>query len=111
MKKDLFKLAKKLLPLIGIILLIYLIIRLDPEKIKNAFLSIKPIYILLSLSLTLPAIIVRTYCWQLVQKEQKIKLGFFESFKIYLIGSFYGTIAPGFIGHVIRVPYMKEKTG
>jgi len=106
-----FKYAKKFLPLIGIIILIYLVFRLDVEKIKDAFLSIQPIYILFSLSLTIPALFFRNYSWQLVQKEQKIKLSFIQSLKILLIGSFYAIFTPGFLGHLIRVPYMKEKTG
>jgi len=110
-KEKLVKYAKKFLPLVGIIILIYLIIKLDVEKIKDALLSIKPTYVLLSLSLTVPALLVRNYGWQLIQKEQKIKLGFFQSLRIFLIGSFYSIVTPGFLGNIMRVPYMKEKTG
>ncbi|UCD13782.1 MAG: flippase-like domain-containing protein, partial [Thermoplasmatales archaeon] len=53
----------------------------------------------------------RNYAWQLIQKEQKIKLGFLQSLKIFLIGYFYASITPGYIGQLMRVPYMKEKTG
>ncbi len=31
--------------------------------------------------------------------------------KIYLIGLFYGSISPGYFGQLMRVPYLKEKTG
>lgn len=111
MANKIFNCAKKFLPLIGIIIFIYLLIDLDLERIKNAFLSIHPIYILLSISLTIPTLIVKNYTWQLVQKEQKIKLSFIHSLKILLIGSFYSVFTPGYLGHLIRVPYMKEKTG
>jgi len=109
--KSLFKHAKKFLPLIGIAIFIYIVYSLNFEDIKNAFLSIKPIYIVLALSLTLPLLLIRNYSWQLILKEQKIKLSFFQSLKIFLIGFFYCSITPGFIGHLMRVPYMKEKTG
>lgn len=111
MTKNLFKYVKKFLPLIGIILLILLVISLDVEKLKNAFLSIKPIYIVLALSLTLPMVLIRNYGWQLLLKEQKIKIGYFLSLKIFLIGFFYCSITPGYIGHVVRIPYLKEETG
>lgn len=111
MTKNLFKYVKKFLPLIGIIILILLVISLDVEKIKNAFLSIKPIYIVLALSLTLPMVLIRNYGWQLLLKEQKIKIGYFRSLKIFLIGFFYCSITPGYIGHVVRIPYLKEETG
>jgi len=108
--KNLFKHAKKFLPLIGIVILILIVLSLDVEKIKNAFLSIKPIFIVLSLSLTLPRAIIRNYAWQLILKEQRIKLSFFQSLKIFLIGYFYGSITPGYLGQLMRIPYMKEKT-
>jgi uncharacterized protein (TIRG00374 family) len=102
---------KKFLPLIGIIVLIIIIINLDLEKIKEAFLSINPIFIVLSLSLLLPIIIIKIYTWQIILKEQKIKLNFSQLLKIYMIGYFYSSITPGFLGHLMRIPYVKEKTG
>ena len=99
------------MPIIGIIILIYTIYRLDIEKIKTAFFSIKPIFIVLALSLTIPMIIIRNYAWQLILKEHKIKLSYFHSLKIFLIGYFYCSITPGYVGQLMRIPYMKEKTG
>ena len=111
MLKKLLKYVKKFLPLIGIVILIYIIYSLDIEKIKDALFSINPIFIILALTLTLPRLLIRNYAWQLIQKEQKITLGFSESLKIFLIGFFYGSISPGYIGQLMRVPYIKVKTG
>ena len=111
MTKNLFKYLKKFLPLIGIVILIYIIYSLNFEDIKNAFLSINPIYLLLGLTLRIPWILVRTYSWRLILKEHKIHLGFFRSVKIFLIGFFYCSITPGYIGHLMRAPYVKEETG
>jgi uncharacterized protein (TIRG00374 family) len=111
MDKKIIKQAKKFLPLAGISIFLYIIYALDTEKIIDAFLSINPIFIIFSLTLTFPRVIIRTYVWQLIQKEQKITIGFFESLKIFLIGYFYGSVTPGYIGQLMRVPYMKEKTG
>lgn len=110
MAKNLFKYAKKFLPLMGIVIFFYIVYNLNFEDIKNAFLSIKPIFIVISLSLTLPRLIIRNYAWQLIQKEQRIKLSFFRSLEILIIGYFYGTITPGYLGQLMRIPYMKEKT-
>ena len=110
MTKNLFKYAKKFLPIIGLFILIYIVYRLDIGEIKSAFLSIKPVFIFIALLLTLPRILIRNYAWQLIQKEQKIKLTYFESLKIFLIGYFYCSITPGYLGQLMRIPYMKEKT-
>ena len=61
MAKKYLKHAKKFLPLIGVVILIYIIYSLDVEKIKDAVLSINPIFIVIALSLTLPRILMATY--------------------------------------------------
>ncbi len=110
MAEKIFKYLKKFLPLIGIIILVIIVINLDLEKIKTAFLSINPILIVLSMSLLIPIMIVKNYVWQIILKEQKINITFYNSLKIYMIGFFYSTITPGFLGHLMRIPYIKEKT-
>src|SRR4030042_401684 len=110
MKGTRFTLLKRILPLIGIIIFIYLFFTLNLEKTTQAFLTIPPLYIILALTLTLPVIFLRTYIWQLINHQQHIHLGFFQTMKIFLIGYFYGTISPGYMGQLIRIPYMKEKT-
>ena len=111
MVKNLLKKAKIVLPFIGLIILAYIIYSLDVHKIITAFLSIDPIYIVYALLLTIPLLFIRNAAWQLILREQNITVGFFYSLKIYLIGLFYGSISPGYFGQLMRVPYLKEKTG
>lgn len=111
MHKNLGNKLRKILPILGIILLAYTIYSLDIEKIKNAFFSIKPIFVFLSLSLIIPHILLRNYSWKLILKEHKIKLSFLQSLKIFLIGYFYATMTPGFVGKILRITYIKDKTG
>lgn len=111
MEEKILKYIKKFLPIIGIIILIIIIINLDLEKIKEAFLSINPILIVVSIVLLLPIMLIKNYVWQIILKEQKINLKFLQSLKIYMIGFFYSSITPGFLGHLMRIPYIKEKTG
>jgi hypothetical protein len=110
MVEKLLKRVKIILPFIGLAILIYIIYSLDMQKIIDAFLSIDPWYIVYALALTVPLLIIRNAAWQLILKEQKISVGFFRSLKIYLIGVFYGSISPGYLGQLMRVPYLKEKT-
>lgn len=110
MKKNLLKFAKKFLPLIGLVLFIYLLISLGLEDIKNTILSISPIYFIVSALLTIPVLLIRNYAWQIILREQKITVGYFKSLKILIIGFFYGTITPGYMGHAFRILYLKEET-
>jgi len=106
-----FNTVKKFLPIIGIAILIYLIYDLGIGEIKQAFFTINPIYIVLASLLTVPRVLIRNSAWMLIHKEQKIKISYFESLKIFLIGFFYGSVSPGYFGQLMRVPYLKEKTG
>ena len=109
--KAIFRKVKNFLPLIGIFIFFYIIYNLNVNEIINGFLSISPFFIILSLSLTIPRLIIRNYAWWLIQKEQKIEIKYFQSLKIFLIGYFYGSITPGYLGQLMRIPYMKERTG
>lgn len=111
MARKKFRLVKKFLPIIGLILFIYTIYQLDITKIKEAFFSIHPIYILIILPFTLPRILLRNYAWKLVQEEQKIHVPYWISMNIFLIGYFYGSITPGYLGQLMRIPHLKEYTG
>ncbi len=106
----LFSRLKKFFPIIGIFLFIYTIYILDIGKIIEAFLSIDPIFLLIALPLTIPHIIIRNKAWLLIQKEQNIHIPFWISLKIFLIGYFYGSITPAYVGQLMRIPYMKEQT-
>lgn len=109
-KKMIIKYIKKFMPLIGISILIYLILDIGTDEIISTFLQISPLYVFIAASLTLPRILIRTYTWRRIQKIQNINLSYFECLKIFLIGYFYGSITPGYLGQLMRIPYMKERT-
>jgi glycosyltransferase 2 family protein len=111
MVKSLFDKIKIILPFIGLLILAYIIYTLNIQIIIQDFLSIDPRYICYALILTIPLLIIRNAAWQIVLREQHIHIGFFQSLKIYLIGIFYGSFTPGYVGQLMRVPYLKEKTG
>ena len=111
MPRKKFKHVKKFLPFIGIVLLIgYILWKLDVEDIKIAFLKISPIFVFLSITLTIPRVLIRSHAWHFILKEQKIKIGYWQTLKIFLIGYFYGSFTPGYLGQLMRIPYLKEKT-
>lgn len=110
MVRNIFHKLKKFLPIIGIFLFLLLLYRLNIVTIIETILSIPPIFILCALPLTIPRVICRNYAWKLIQEEQQIVIPFWASLKIFLIGYFYGSITPGYIGQLMRVPYMKEIT-
>ena len=101
---------KKLLPIIGIIILIIIIIRLDLEKIYGVFSNINPIYSLLCFFAILPVVLMTNIQWQILLKKQKINVSFLYSLKNILIGYFYGFISPGGIGAYTRALYLENES-
>jgi len=109
-KQRVIRYFKKIVPVIGLFILIYLVIDIGPEKIIATFLKISPIYIFIAAALTFPRLLIRNTQWQLLLKKQKIQVSFLKSLKIFLIGYFYGSVTPGYLGQMIRIPYMKDAT-
>jgi len=102
---------KRLLPLIGLIILIFIISTLDFNEIFRIFTNINPIYILLSFFAFFPLFLLVTFEWQLLLKSQKINVSFWYSIKNFLIGYFFGFITPGGFGAYTRSLYLSEESG
>jgi hypothetical protein len=99
--------VKKFLPIIGIIILVYIISTLDLSTIVDIFLEIDIKYSLLSLFAIIPIVLSSNIQWQILLKKQKINVSFLNSFKNIFIGYFYGFITPGGFGAYIRAWYLK----
>jgi glycosyltransferase 2 family protein len=106
----LIKILKKILPLIGIGIFVYLIISIEPSKILSTFLEIPSYIFILIVIFIIIRILLNNYIWLLILKKQKISISYFKSLKILLIGNFYAYITPGGFGTYARVLYLKEET-
>ncbi|UCF12020.1 MAG: flippase-like domain-containing protein [Thermoplasmatales archaeon] len=102
---------KKLLPIIGIALLLYILSTMDAGKIIDVFLSINIWYALLSFFAIVPILLLVNYEWQLILKKHNIQVTYMYSLKNILIGYFYGFITPGGLGGYTRAFYLKEESG
>jgi len=102
---------RKLLPAIGIVILIYILITIDIETIILNFSGIKPIYLILSFLSLIPILLITNYEWQLILKKQKINVSYIYSLKNILIGYFYGFITPGGLGAYTRTFYLQDESG
>lgn len=101
---------RKYLPILGILIFVYLLIRINIVNILKELSSVNLFLIFIALILTFLLLIMQTFKWFLIARKQKIGVGFGEAFKINLIGNFYGFITPSKLGSVIRVDYLKKYT-
>ncbi len=99
---------KKYFPFIGIVLFVYLLIKLDINEIFKQLLGANKIYLITALILVFFYLFFQTLKWHALAKKQKIPVLFHESFRINLISDFYGLITPGRLGSIIRAEYLKK---
>jgi len=101
---------KKYLPIIGIILFVYILIKLDIFKILDEIKNVDYFLIILSLIVVLVMLITQTLKWFIIAKKQKINILFKNALKINLISNFYGFVTPSKLGTIVRVEYLKKYT-
>jgi len=104
-----WKKIKKYLPIIGIALFVYLIIRLDIVKIFKEIRNFNFSYLPFILFFVFLFLTFQTLKWFVIAKKQKIKIDFKEAFKINLISNFYGFVTPAKLGSIIRAEYLRKE--
>ena len=77
----------------------------------EALLRMDFIYVLPSFALISLYLVAQNLKWKYMLRKQGIHLKFWELLRIYLIGVFYGSVTPGKIGTLIRIDYLRKKTG
>jgi glycosyltransferase 2 family protein len=101
----------KIFPLIGLLIFAYLIISTGPEKIMSAFASADVSYFVPAALLLFAYLGFQSLKWGYLLGKQRIRPGLSYVFRVYMIGVFYGSVTPGRLGNLIRVKYVKKKTG
>lgn len=101
---------KKILPLVGIIILIILLIRADISKVILSLESANYQYLLLVLFFIIAGLVLNTLKWSILLKRQKLRVAFGQLLRFNLIGQFYGMVTPGRLGNLIRINYLKKHT-
>lgn len=101
---------KALFPIIGLGIFVYILYDIGIERIRDALGGINIFFFLISAALLAPRIVMSTYKWKMIARQQGIEASLLLLIKLNLIGLFYGTITPLWIGDYIRIPYLKEDT-
>lgn len=103
------KIRTRYFAIIGILLFVYILSRADIGKVTSTLSKANPYYIAISVALAGFAIILRSLKWGCILKSHGINIPMARTIKIWLIGSFVGSITPGRAGEIIKVYYLKDK--
>ena len=101
---------KKFLPLIGILLFFYILVKINLINVLEEIKNVNIYFLLVTLVLLVIMLVIQTFKWHVIAFFQDIKIPFKESFKINLISNFYGLVTPSKLGAVIRAEYLKKHT-
>ncbi|MFH1132444.1 MAG: lysylphosphatidylglycerol synthase transmembrane domain-containing protein [Pseudomonadota bacterium] len=96
----------KLLPLIGLLILCFVIWHIGPSKIVRALAELNYRLLLPLPALIVSVLVVQVVKWQLILCSQEIDVSFGALFRSNLIGVFYGALTPGRVGMLIKVRYL-----
>lgn len=102
---------KKLIPLIGFVILSVILFHLDISKVFQIVSKINTIELIISLFVFVPLLLLANIEWQMLLKRQKINVSFWYSIKNFFIGYFYGFITPGGLGGYARSFYLSKESG
>ena len=99
---------KNILPIVGILILVYLLIKIGVGNILSSISDFNFWYSpLVILCICLP-LVIGPYKWGLLLRAQKIKIDFYSLFKLNLASIFYSSITPGRVGSFIKIYYFKN---
>lgn len=101
---------KKYLPVFGILLFVYILIKIDLRSVLLEIQNANIYFLLIAVLLVFVMMLSETIKWFTIAKFQNIKIPFSEAFKINMIDNYYGFITPSKVGSVIRAEYLKKYT-
>ena len=99
---------KKYLPIIGIGLFIYILTKIGISQTIQEISQANLFFLLVALFFVLISLITGTLKWFIIARKQKIKIQFYQAFKINFIGIFYGFVTPSKIGGIVRAEYLRK---
>ncbi len=101
----------KYLGLVGIILFVYIISKVNLNHIFNIFSSANLFFIVLSLVMLFFAIILRSLRWKIIINATGFDIPLKDCSLIWLKGYFLGGVTPGRVGDLFRAKFLTDKIG
>ena len=101
----------KYLGLIGIILFVYIISKINLNHVINILSSANPFFIALSIVPLFFVIVLRSLRWKVIINATGFDISLKDCFLIWLKGYFLGGVTPGRVGDLFRAKFLTDKIG
>ena len=99
----------KFFPIIGLLLFVYIISKIDLHAVAQNFLNIDLRFLALAFVLTIPSLLIKTLKWKQLVKPFNVELSLKEAASAWISGFFIGLVTPGRVGDLARAFYLKDK--
>lgn len=100
--------VKKYSFVLGLVIFVILVSKLNSAEIVESIKAIDIRLLLLALALAFPMLLLKTYCWNYIQRVQGIRYDIGDSFLMYCSALYVGLLVPGRVGDIARVLYLKK---
>ena len=92
----------------GILLLIFILYKIDHTLFIKQITGTNLWLLLIVLLLNFPHLLIKSFRWNLLLRQQNIEYSLIQSFSIYLSSLYIGFITPGRIGEFAKVLYLQS---
>jgi glycosyltransferase 2 family protein len=102
---------KYYIKIIGILIFVYIFLRVDISEVYEVVAKARMDYLLIVLLLAMPILLLKSWRWKYLLKMQGMDYDLKCAFLIYLSSGYLGVITPGRVGEFAKVFYLKEDKG
>jgi len=103
------KINVKLFSLIGILLFIFILTRIDLSSLFEIFLGINLFFLCCALIVNGIAIVVKSFKWKLIVSTLKKEISLSASIRAFLIGFSFSVLTPAKLGDFVRAFYIRDE--
>ena len=100
---------KQIVRLIGIILFIIILLKIDVKEALGILHDSKKHYFILGLILCVLLNLIKSIRWKKILNSINIEFPIISSCLVYFAGQFWGLASPGRIGEFIKIKYLQEE--
>ncbi|OPY36713.1 MAG: hypothetical protein A4E35_01821 [Methanoregula sp. PtaU1.Bin051] len=103
------KIPVRVFSVIGFVLFIFILTRIDISSLLTIFTSINPALLLLALAVNCVAVVMKSYKWKIIVGTVNNSFSLSESIRAFLIGFSFSVLTPAKLGDFIRAFYVKNE--
>jgi hypothetical protein len=98
----------KYLSLVGIVLFLFILTRINLGDLYTVFLTINIFFLILALLVNFLAVFLKAEKWRIIVNSIKGDFSLLASVKAFLVGFSFSTITPAKLGDFIKIFYIKD---